>query len=91
MHGLALLGELDRVDRRQLVDWIYALQVHPDARDRGARRRTHVEREGQRLTRRAIPSAGMNAADCGFRGGTFMGNAFGCPPVRTASALLQSR
>lgn len=36
MHGLALLGELDRVDRQQLVDWIYALQVHPDARDRSA-------------------------------------------------------
>jgi len=39
VHGLALLGELGRVDRRQLVDWIYALQVHPDARDRGAWRR----------------------------------------------------
>jgi len=33
----------------------------------------------------------MNAADCGFRGGTFMGNTFDCSPVCDVSAQLQRR
>ncbi|TMW60388.1 hypothetical protein Poli38472_000430 [Pythium oligandrum] len=34
IHGLAVLGELDRVDRAQVIEWVYSLQVHPDSRDR---------------------------------------------------------
>nr|QUV72241.1 hypothetical protein [Pythium aphanidermatum] len=34
VHGLALLGELHRVDRQQIIEWVYSLQVHPDSRDR---------------------------------------------------------
>ncbi|RHY25617.1 hypothetical protein DYB32_009741, partial [Aphanomyces invadans] len=50
---LALLGELDRVDKKAIIDFVYALQVHPDSRDKS-----------------------INAADCGFRGSTWLGNAF---------------
>ncbi|EQC31348.1 hypothetical protein SDRG_10950 [Saprolegnia diclina VS20] len=34
IHGLAILGELDRVDKKELIEWVYSLQVHPDRRDR---------------------------------------------------------
>ncbi|RHY94858.1 hypothetical protein DYB37_000651 [Aphanomyces astaci] len=53
VQGLALLGELDRVDKKAIIDFVYALQVHPDSRDKS-----------------------INAADCGFRGSTWLGNAY---------------
>ncbi|CAK4081325.1 unnamed protein product [Aphanomyces euteiches] len=34
VQGLALLGELDRVDRKNIIDYVYAMQVHPDRRDK---------------------------------------------------------
>jgi geranylgeranyl transferase type-1 subunit beta len=34
VHGLAVLGELDRVDKHQIIEWVYSLQVHPDKNDR---------------------------------------------------------
>lgn len=33
IHGLAVLKELDRVDKRQMIEWVYSLQVPPDCRD----------------------------------------------------------
>ncbi|CAH0473800.1 unnamed protein product [Peronospora belbahrii] len=62
IHGLALLGELERVDRHQVIEWVYSLQVPPDRHD-----------------------ASLNAGDCGFRGGSYMGNVFGCPPCEYES------
>ncbi|KUG00986.1 Geranylgeranyl transferase type-1 subunit beta [Phytophthora nicotianae] len=67
IHGLALLEELERVDKHQIIEWVYSLQVPPDCRD-----------------------ASLNAGDCGFRGGTFMGNAFGCPPSQYQSEVYDS-
>ncbi|OWZ18808.1 Geranylgeranyl transferase [Phytophthora megakarya] len=67
VHGLALLGEVERLDKRQVVEWVYSLQVHPDCHD-----------------------ASLNAGDCGFRGGTFMGNAFNCPPSQYQSEVYDS-
>lgn len=34
IHGLAVLGELHRVDREYIIEWVYSLQVPPDSRDR---------------------------------------------------------
>jgi geranylgeranyl transferase type-1 subunit beta len=34
IHGLALLGEIDRVDKKSIIDRVYSLQVHPDSRDK---------------------------------------------------------
>lgn len=67
IHGLALLGELDRVDRHQVIEWVYSLQVPPDCHD-----------------------ASLNAGDCGFQGGTFMGNVFGCPSSEYKSNVYDS-
>ncbi|KAH7481704.1 hypothetical protein PRIC1_014799 [Phytophthora ramorum] len=67
VHGLALLGELERLDKRQIVDWVYSLQVPPDCHD-----------------------ASLNAGDCGFRGGSFMGNGFGCPHTEYQSEVYDS-
>ncbi|GLE01727.1 hypothetical protein PINS_up010561 [Pythium insidiosum] len=67
IHGLAVLGELHRVDREQIIEWVYSLQVHPDSRDRS-----------------------LNASDCGFRGGTFLGNAFGCKPTDYTSEVYDT-
>ncbi|TYZ61610.1 hypothetical protein PybrP1_008389 [[Pythium] brassicae (nom. inval.)] len=62
VHGLAVLGELERVDKRRIIEWVYSLQVHPDKNDRS-----------------------VNASDCGFRGGPFMGNVFACDPAEYTS------
>ncbi|KAI9907384.1 hypothetical protein PsorP6_004785 [Peronosclerospora sorghi] len=67
IHGLALLGELKRVNREQTIEWVYNLQVPPDCHD-----------------------ASLNGGECGFRGGTFMGNVFGCPPCHYESKLYDS-
>ncbi|OQS03558.1 geranylgeranyl transferase [Thraustotheca clavata] len=34
VHGLSVLGELDRIDRKQVIEWVYSLQIHPDRRDK---------------------------------------------------------
>ncbi|KAG6592726.1 Geranylgeranyl transferase type-1 subunit beta [Phytophthora cinnamomi] len=67
VHGLALLGELGRLDKRQVVDWVLSLQVPPDCSD-----------------------ASLNAGDCGFRGGSFLGGAFGCAPAEYQSEVYDS-
>ncbi|EEY59744.1 geranylgeranyl transferase, putative [Phytophthora infestans T30-4] len=67
IHGLALLEELELVDKCQIIEWVYSLQVSPDCRD-----------------------VSLNADDCGFRGGTFMGNTFGCPPSQFQSEVYDS-
>ncbi|CAI5727173.1 hypothetical protein KXD40_002402 [Peronospora effusa] len=67
IHGLALLGELERVDRHQVIEWVYSLQVPPDCHD-----------------------ASLNAGNCGFQGGTFMGNVFGCPSSQYESKVYDS-
>lgn len=36
VHGLAVLGELERIDKRRIIEWVYSLQVHPDKTDRCA-------------------------------------------------------
>lgn len=33
VHGLAVLGELERLDKQQIIEWVYSLQVHPDKND----------------------------------------------------------
>ncbi|KAF0687370.1 Aste57867_20893 [Aphanomyces stellatus] len=53
IQGLAVLGELDRINKKDVIDFVYALQVHPDSRDKS-----------------------INAADCGFRGSPWLGNAY---------------
>ncbi|CEG36456.1 geranylgeranyl transferase type-1 subunit beta [Plasmopara halstedii] len=67
IHGLAVLEELERVDKRQIIEWVYGLQVPPDHRD-----------------------ASFNVGDCGFRGGTFMGNNFACPASQYKSDVYDS-
>ncbi|TDH69397.1 hypothetical protein CCR75_002872 [Bremia lactucae] len=59
IHGLVLLNALERVDKHQIVEWIYSLHVPPDCHDDS-----------------------LNAGDCGFRGGTFMGNSFASPQIQ---------
>ncbi|DAZ93736.1 TPA: hypothetical protein N0F65_007362, partial [Lagenidium giganteum] len=67
VHGLAILGELERVDKHQVIEWVYSLQVHPDAYDRS-----------------------VNAADCGFRGGSSLGNPFNCSPAHYESSVYDT-
>lgn len=33
IHGLAILDELDRLDKPQIIEWVYAQQVYPDSQD----------------------------------------------------------
>lgn len=37
VHGLALLGELHRVNAPEIIEWVYSLQVHPDRNDKSER------------------------------------------------------
>jgi geranylgeranyl transferase type-1 subunit beta len=65
--ALELLGELDNVDKKRLVDFVYSLQVLPDKDDFGKKKFFIAVSHSHRI-------ADKNIQNCGFRGGNSFGN-----------------